>query len=114
MNSGSTKVSGGVFLLIPFSLVFLALTPIILPLVKVIKGQWYYSSEEHTEWGCPDLFPELLYGAIGHAPCGTATGKSFPISDNYRQLPDVEEIHQTDRTVEKRHPLPRSWCRSRW
>jgi hypothetical protein len=94
-------------MIIPATLMFLAVLPIALPLTKVTKGQWYYSTEEVTEWGCPDLFPSLLYGAIGHAPCGSATGKSFPKSNNYRQLPVVEEIRQTDRTVEKRHPLPR-------
>jgi hypothetical protein len=101
------KSEWGNFFHIPATLMVLAVLPIALPLTKVFKGQWYYSTEEQTEWGCPDLFPSLLYGLIGHMPCGSATGKSFPISNNYRKLPVVEEIHQTDRTGEQRHPLPR-------
>jgi hypothetical protein len=96
------KSEWGVFLFIPVDLLLLALTPILLPLSKVITGQWYHSTEEHTEWGCPDLFPSLLYGLIGYAPCGFGSRASIP-----RVMPDAEEIHQTDRTGEQRHPLPR-------
>jgi hypothetical protein len=89
---------------IPMGLLFLALTPILLPLTKVIKGQWYYSTEEHTEWGCPDMFPSVLYEAIGYAPCGSGTRAT----SRYREMPVAEEIHQTGRTtVEERRPLPR-------
>jgi hypothetical protein len=90
-------------IIIPATLMFLAVLPIALPLSKVFKGQWYYSTEEVTEWGCPDLFPSLLYGLIGYAPCGFGTRASIGV----RVMPDAEEIHQTDRTGEQRHPLPR-------
>lgn len=89
-------------MIIPAGLTALAVVLIALPLNKVTKGQWYYTREEVTEWGCPDMFPELLYMLIGYAPCGFGSRASIP-----RVMPDAEEIHQTDRTGEQRHPLPR-------
>jgi hypothetical protein len=106
--------------MIPFGLLLVALTPIILA-NRYTRGPFY--NEEVSKWGCPDLLPSLLYGAIGYTPCAGVGGRGYtpcaraigypPCSGsarqrvNYRWLPDAEEIHQTDRTGEQRHPLPR-------
>lgn len=86
-------------LIIPPSLLFLALTPIILALYYTIGHEKPYYNEEVSEYGCPDIPLVFLYGAIGYGPCGVSTG------GNYRDLPVAEEIRQTDPTVELRYPL---------
>lgn len=65
--------------------------------------------DEHTkEWGCLYTNKEtLLYGAIAVVPCYSspkALLKEWK-SPVIRNLPDVEEIHPTGRTVEERHPV---------
>ena len=95
-------------LIIPAALSVLALTPILLAISYILgppekpSDDYLKFREEKNQWGCPDLFPELLYGAIGYAPC------SVMPKIIYRKLPVVEEIRQTGRTtVEERRPLPR-------
>ena len=95
-------------LIIPAALSVLALTPILLAISYILgspekpSDDYLKFREEMNQWGCPDFLPKLLYGAIGYAPCSGGRG-----GPNYRVMPDAEEIHQTDRTGEQRHPLPR-------
>lgn len=86
-------------LLIPTGLFFVALTPIILALYYTIGPETPVYDEEVSEYGCPDFYPAMFYFAIGYAPCGSGTGQ------RWRQLPVVEEIQQTGRTVELSYPL---------
>jgi hypothetical protein len=95
-------------LIIPPTLLFLALYPILLAISYILgppekpSDDYLKFREEVNQWGCPDLNTKLLYGLIGYAPCGFGRGKQ------YREKPEAEEeIHQTDRTREERHPLPR-------
>jgi hypothetical protein len=86
-------------ILIPTGLIFVALTPILLALYYTIGPETPYYDEEVSEYGCPALYPLIFYYAIGYAPCGSGT------SERWRPMPVVEEIRQTDRTIEERHPL---------
>ena len=84
----------------PMALLFMPLYLIFLPIYYINKPNNVAVREEAREWGCPDLPHMLLHSFIGFAHC------SPELAFTYRLVPDVEEIHQTDRTVEERHPLP--------
>lgn len=84
----------------PLVLAFAPLYLIFLPVYYINRTNNEPVRVEAREWGCPDYPHMLLHSFIGYEQC--APMPAF----TYRLVPDVEEIHQTDRTVEERHPLP--------
>jgi hypothetical protein len=91
-------------LIIPAAFAVTALFPILKALFYAVGGpKKPYYNEHVSEYGCPDIYLDILYGFIGHEPCGG--DRAGP---KYKNLPVVEEIHQTGRTtVEAHRPLPR-------
>ena len=91
-------------LIIPAAFAIVALFPILKALFYAVGGpKKPYYNEHVSEYGCPDIYLGILYGFVGHEPCGGDRG-----GPKYKNLPQAEETHQTGRsTVEERRPLPR-------
>lgn len=81
------------------ALVFAPLYLIFLPVYYLNRSNNEHVRVEAEKWGCPDYPHQLLHSFIGYAQC--APMPAF----EYRELPNVEEIHQTGRTVEEHHPM---------